>query len=91
MGKYISDFDPVANIADSDSFLLENADGVYKKAFGSFFNALGARIDNIVAGSASGASASEIIDARTALGRVKVCLAGRRYPQSGSRRIKLRM
>lgn len=67
MGKYISDFDPVANIADSDSFLLENADGVYKKAFGSFFNALGARIDNIVAGSASGASASEIIDARTAL------------------------
>ena len=36
MGKYISDFDPVAKYWDSDSFLLENADGVYKRWLAAF-------------------------------------------------------
>ena len=67
MGKYISDFEEVTEIADDDVFLIENANGTNKKVPGRLINAIKDRINNIIAGSASEVNAAEIIDARTSL------------------------
>ena len=67
MGKYISDFEAVTAIADDDVFLIENVNGINKKVPGSLINAINDRINNIIAGSASEVSSTEIVDARTSL------------------------
>lgn len=65
MGKYLSQFDQINSPADGDWMLVETASGIYKKVPFSVVNTIAAQLSNVIAGTATEVSASEIIDART--------------------------
>ena len=65
MAKRIWEFLELSEIGDNTLFLVSDGE-VTRTVPGSLINSIDARISNIVQGTATGVSAAEIIDARTA-------------------------